>query len=168
MKLKDLNTIFEMEDVDLITMDDWLQAGFLHKVLEIVSPEEFTCDSGLTYQSPFTPILFQAKNFLHARNFDPTPFLKNLRSSLEGDSEDEESKIELAKVVILIAFLTKDEDNDGSRPTSLIKQGFDFSGRDKNTIKPRFIKNLFSLLTPLLEQLGHFDDESVFVFFDSI
>lgn len=160
-KIKDLNQIFWTDDINIMSFDDVIEPDFIQNLLCFMKPTEFHKDVKQRQDNPFVHILFQIKNFLHWRNFDAVKYLKNIRNQIESPHCDDEAKWEIVRLTLLVAFLLKDEDNGTFGPKSLIQTGFDFTNRDKNTLKPSFIKSLFVTLAPVLSELDHFDDESI-------
>lgn len=160
-KLSSLNAIYEIDDIDLMTVDDILEADFIQGVLSFMKPDDFHKDRNMNQKNPYIHLLYQIKNFLHTHNFDAVIYLKDLKYQFDVSTCTDEAKWEILRLTLLISFLLKDSEKSTFKigPASLIQQGLDFSREDKSSIKPSFIKGLFQSLNKVLLKLNHFDDE---------
>jgi len=160
-KMEHLNSIVWIDDIDLLTMDDIVEAEFLQGILCFLQTDAFEFDDTKSHKNPYIHILYQMKSFLHARNFNAVSYLRQLKTQFDSTIYNEEARWEIVRLTILITFLLKDTQEPTLRldGRSLISQGLDFS--DKALIKPSFIKGLLMTLSSVLKHIDHFDDESI-------
>mmetsp|Transcript_902 Transcript_902/g.785 ORF Transcript_902/g.785 Transcript_902/m.785 type:complete len:208 (-) Transcript_902:864-1487(-) len=121
-----------------------------------MSPEEFSFDEEDSNKSEFVHLIYQIMNFLHKRNFNAVTYLRSLKHKIETHTVNTDEKLEVVRLIILISFLLKDNQD------SLIFQELDFKPGQESSIKPNFLKNLLNTLNLTLGQLDYFNDESIF------
>ena len=118
-------------------------------MLIVMKPDEFMFDNKNKTMNPYIQILYQVKHFLDKRKFKAVSFLKNIKSQFESSKDDEDTKWEIVRLTVFVAFLV-----------SAIKQELNFD--DIISIKPNLIKGLvFSLNEVLLKLDSNLDDSSL-------
>ena len=68
-----------------------------------MKPDEFMFDNKNKTMNPYIQILYQVKHFL--KNKIVVSFLKNIKSQFKSSKDDEDTKLEIIKITIFVAFL---------------------------------------------------------------
>jgi len=158
-KIDYLNSIFCHDDLNLLNIDDIIEADFIQGVLCYMSPAEFYFDDEKSEKSAYVHILYQIKNFLHKRQFNAVKYLKDLKSQFENTVYNYDAQIAILRLTVFIAFLLKDTQSDSESATKdLVSQGLDFA--EKSEIKPSFIKGLVYTLNNVLVHLESNEEET--------
>ena len=148
-KFKRLESICWKDDIDLLNLEDISSSNFIQNMLIVMKPDEFMFDNKNKTMNPYIQILYQVKHFLDKRKFKAVSFLKNIKSQFESSKDDEDTKWEIVRLTVFVAFLV-----------SAIKQELNFD--DIISIKPNLIKGLvFSLNEVLLKLDSNLDDSSL-------
>ena len=86
------NVFNTQKEIDELTEEDIIDYNFLQNFLELIDTSEFQVDDFMKEENLINHIIYQLKQYLRKRNFDPSSLLDSLKDQLLDESSSKIGK----------------------------------------------------------------------------